>query len=136
MRPSCFAGQLWPPSTAPSQGGTGGGQRCQTGQRSRSLAVIWRGSGRESCMLQLSDLFVFWQYEIDLSTQTFDTCADMSRRLSSKTPTYDEQSVTVIWMTHIHRWWTAEKASGRRRNEKRLLLSSPHFCVQTYLTRP
>ena len=119
MRPSCFAGQLWPPSAAPSQGGAGGGQRCQIGQRSRSLAVMWRGSGRESCMLQLSDLLVFWQYEIDLRMQrdrrsiSAPTCQDgcQVKRL------YHGQSVTVIWVTHIHRWWTRRVEGGRTKND-------------------
>ena len=85
-------------------------------------------------MLQLSDLFVFLQYEIDLSMQRdrrsilVPTCQDggQVKRL------YHRQSVTVIWMTHIHRWWTTEKASGRRRNEKRLLQSSPRLEEDSY----
>ena len=72
-------------------------------------------------MLQLSDLFEFWQYEIDLSTQRdrrsilAPTCQDgcQVKRL------YHEQSATVIWMTHTHRLWTTEKERGRGRNEKR-----------------
>ena len=78
-------------------------------------------------MLQLSDVFVFWQYEIDLSKQRdrrsilAPTCQDgcQAKRLDHG------QSVTVIWMTHTHRWWTTQKANGRRQNEKRLLQSSP-----------
>ena len=58
-----------------------------------------RGSGRESCMLQLSDLFMFWEYEIDLSMQCnrclilAPTCQDgcQVKRL------YHKQSMTVIW---------------------------------------
>ena len=80
-------------------------------------------------MLQLSNLFVFRQYEIDMSTQRnrrpilAPTCQDgcQVKRL------YHGQSATVIWMTHIHRWWTTEKANGRRRNEKRLLQYSPRL---------
>ena len=127
------AAQLWPPSAAPSQGGAGGGRRCHTGQRSHSLAVMWRGSGRESCILQLSDLFVFWQYEIYLSKQRYrrsmlsPTCQDgcQVKRL------YHTQSATMISMYDRHtsivdsgegEWTAAERntialvfASFRRR---------------------
>ena len=68
-------------------------------------------------MLQLSELFVFRQYEIYLSTQhDRRSILALTCQVGCQVKhLYHGQSATVIWMTHIHRWCTTQKAAEQNR---------------------
>ena len=121
-RPSYFAGRpvwsvgrLWPPSAVPSLDGARGGQICRTGQRSRSPAMMWRGSGRGSCTLQLWDSFVFSQYEID-SNRQHDRLGPTCQIGCQVERLCLEQSATVLWWpAYVDGWQRRRRVDDKER---------------------